>query len=199
MSKIRILAVVRYLEHIEVMEHFLREAGFEIDVTEERARLLPQSIGEYDILLDYMQFGGLTEAQTQSVIEFVKGGKGLIGIHSAALPKSPEYTELLGGVFTSYTPVVKVKVRVIDADHPISEGMGDFTIVDELYHVEYDSSLRVLMNGEAEGMVQPACWVKEFGKGRVAYISLGHGREAFENENFQRLVVKTVNWATRRV
>ena len=55
------------------------------------------------------------------------------------------------------------------------------------------------MEGEVEGKTYPVCWVREYGMGRVTFLSLGHGREAFENENFQELVVRCVKWASRQM
>ena len=201
MSKIRILAVVDYVEHVDIMENFLSEAGFEIKVTEERDQLLPQHINEYDLFLDYMHGGNLTDEQTESIKEFVKGGKALVGVHSAAVDKrSPKFIELLGGKYIGHSEEGLSEVQVIDTLHPITEGMGDFEIVDEIYKLEYKlNSFQVLIEGEVEGTVYPVCWIKEYGKGKVTFLSLGHGRQAFENENFQKLVIRMVKWATRAV
>ena len=41
-------------------------------------------------------------------------------------------------------------------------------------------------------------WVQEFGKGRVFNTTLGHGQQAFDNPQFQRLVVRGLYWAAKR-
>ena len=41
-------------------------------------------------------------------------------------------------------------------------------------------------------------WVQPYGKGRVFYTALGHGREAWTNPGFQRLVVRGIYWAVGR-
>jgi type 1 glutamine amidotransferase len=38
-------------------------------------------------------------------------------------------------------------------------------------------------------------WVREVGKGRVVYNALGHGKEAFENPAWQKLVVQSILWS----
>jgi len=51
----------------------------------------------------------------------------------------------------------------------------------------------VRMNRESER--QSMGWVQHYGKGRVFYTSLGHGREAWTNPHFQRLVARGIYWA----
>lgn len=198
MQKKRILAVVDYVDHIDIMEDFLKKAGFEVNVTEDRDQLLLDNINKYDVFLDYMHGGKLTDKQTESVKNFVKAGNALIGVHSAAVDKkSPEFTKLLGGKYIGHSDEGDSQVRVIDNVHPITEGMKDFKIIDEIYKLDYvPNSFQVLIQGEVEGTTSPVCWIKEYGRGKVAFLSLGHGPQAFENENFQKLVIRMVNWAT---
>jgi len=200
MSEIRILAVVDYVDHVATMEDFLKKAGFSVEVTEDRNCLLPQHIGKYDVFLDYMHGGKITDEQTDSVIEFVKGGKAMVGVHSATVDKqNPKFMKFLGGRYIGHSDEADSEVRIIDAKHPITEGMKGFRIVDEIYRLEYEpGTFQVLIEGQVGGTVYPVCWVKEFGKGRIAYLSLGHGQQAFENKDFQKLVVRMVNWATGR-
>ena len=197
MSKIKILAVVDYVQHLEIMRNFLEKAGFEIKITEDRDQLL-QNINDYDVFLDYTHGGKLTDEQTESVIKFVEGGKALVGVHSSAVDKvSPKYDKLLGGKYSGHSDEGKSKVRIVDPNHPITAGMKDFEIVDEIYKLDYEpNTFQVLMDSEVQGVVYPICWVKEYGKGKVTFLSLGHAEKAFENKNFQELVIRMVKWAT---
>ncbi len=45
---------------------------------------------------------------------------------------------------------------------------------------------------------QCMAWVQQYGKGRVFYTGLGHGKEAWTNPAFQRLVVRGMYWAAGR-
>ncbi len=198
---IRILSVVDYVPHVDIMEGFLRKAGFDIKVTEDRNSLLPDSISEYDVFLDYMHGGLLNAEQTKSVVDFVAGGKALVGIHSAAVDKrSPEFMSLLGGKYIGHRDYMEAKVTIVDKDHPITKGIVDFSIIDEIYKLDYDPTpLRVLIQGEVEGRIYPVCWVREYGKGRVAFLSLGHGKESFENSDFQELVIRCIRWSVKQM
>jgi type 1 glutamine amidotransferase len=200
MRSIRILSVVDYVPHVDIMEGFLRKAGFDIKVTEDRNSLLPDSISEYDVFLDYMHGGLLNAEQTKSVVDFVAGGKALVGVHSAAVDKrSPEFMSLLGGKYIGHRDYMEAKVTIVDENHPITKGISDFSIIDEIYKLDYDPApLRVLIQGEVEGEIYPVCWVREYGKGRVAFLSLGHGKESFENSNFQELVTRCIRWSVKQ-
>lgn len=198
---IKVLVVVDYIPPVDIMESFLREASFEVKVTEDRDALLPESIVEYDVFLDYMHGGLLNKEQTKSVVDFVAGGKALVGVHSAAVDKnSPEFMSLLGGKYIGHSGPEEAKVTVVDDNHPITEGISDFSIIDEIYKLDFDPTpLRVLIEGDADGKTYPVCWVRECDKGRVAFLSLGHGEEAFENKTFQELVVRCVKWAVKQI
>jgi len=198
---LKVLVVVDYVPHIDIMESFLREAGFEVKVTEDRDTLLPEGIVEYDVFLDYMHGGLLNEEQTMSVLDFVAEGKALVGVHSAAVDKkSPEFMSLLGGKYIGHSGPEEAEVTVVDDNHPITEGISDFSIIDEIYKLDFDPTpLRILIEGEVDGTTYPVCWVREYGEGKVAFLSLGHGEEAFENETFQELVVRCVKWAVKQI
>lgn len=199
MADIKILSVVDYVDHLEIMRDFIKKAGFDIEITEDRDKLLPKSINDYDVFLDYTHGGKLTDEQTESVIKFVAGGKSLVGVHSAAVDKqSPKYTKLLGGKYIGHSDEAPSKVKIIDPIHPITEGMSDFEIVDEIYKLEYEpNSFQTLITSEVQGIVCPVCWIKEYGRGKVTFLSLGHGQKAFENSNFQQLVIRMIKWAIR--
>jgi uncharacterized protein len=136
----------------------------------------------------------------QSLLEFVKGGKGLIGIHAATdcFYKWPEFGEMLGGYFDGHPWNEEVGVKIDDPENPICAafaGQG-FTIADEIYQLKEPYSrtkLRVLLsldvaktNMKKDGIKRAdqdfaVSWVHESGKGRVFYCSLGHRDDIFWN------------------
>ena len=200
MEKIKVLAVVDYVPHIEIMRQFLQNT-FEVEITEDRDSLLPERIAQYDICLDYMHGGVLNPDQTQGLIDFVDSGKALVGVHSAAVDKkSPAFIELLGGKYIGHEDYHETTVTIVDAEHPITQGIGDFSIIDELYKLEYNPEpLHVLIEGVAEGTTYPVCWTRQYGQGQVVFFSLGHGAESFENKNFQKIVIRSIQWSAGQI
>jgi len=133
---------------------------FDVRVIEEPAGLTAQTLGVYDLVVsDYCgpRWGASTE---QALVDFVRGGKGLVAVHGAAYgfsghdvladrhvrtgitePPWKEWAEMVGGSWPS--PPSKqfhgarhsFEVRFVDREHPVSKGLGgSFVATDELYH-----------------------------------------------------------------
>ena len=41
-------------------------------------------------------------------------------------------------------------------------------------------------------------WTRQVGKGRVVHTGLGHGKEAFNNPSWQKLVAQSILWAAHK-
>ena len=78
-----------------------------------------------------------TDAQKKLLVDFVRGGKALIGAHCASLTfyNHPEFGELLGGYFNRNLPQGTIAVlKVEDARHPATKMLGpSWPLVDEFY------------------------------------------------------------------
>ena len=146
-----------------------------------------------------------TPERCKALMDFVKGGKSIIGIHAATdnFNDWPEAQEMMGGKFTGHpwggggTWAIKID----EPDHPLMaafKGEG-FKINDEIYRTDpplYSrDKQRVLMSLDmsdpttknAKG-VKPSdadtgiTWIKTWGKGRMFYCSLGHNDHIFWNK-----------------
>lgn len=136
-------------------------------------------------------------SQQKAIMDFIKGGKGIVGIHAATdnFYEWPEGMEMMGGVFTGHpwTADGTWAVKIDDADHPLMKSFKgrDFKINDEIYRTSpplYSrENQRVLMSldmsDEATKNVKGVTaddrdtgisWIKTVGKGRLFYCSLGH-------------------------
>ena len=79
----------------------------------------------------------LTDAQKKNLVDFVRGGKALIGAHCASLTfyDYPEFGEMLGGYFNRNLPQGTIAVlKVEDPKHPATKMLGpSWPLVDEFY------------------------------------------------------------------
>lgn len=184
-----------------ILERFLREAGMSPTLTEDRDALKKENISGYDVFLDYTTGDTLQPDQLEGLLGFVSSGKGFVGLHCAAdsFKDNAEYIEMVGGKFRTHPPTQPVSVAVDDPSHPITQGTEPFEIIDELYILDYAPGMHWLLSAVWEGARQPVAWVKEHGRGRLFYLSLGHGPEAFNNPHFQNLVLKGLRWAAGRL
>lgn len=140
-------------------------------------------------------------ADVAAISRFVEGGGALIGIHNAAdsFTRSPEYVRLLGGRFRTHPPQLSIAVEFTDPEHAITRGLDPFTVYDELYlFADYDPSrvhLLAQTRSYDDGGPVPVCWVRQEGKGRVFYLSLGHNPETISDAAWKRLFQRGVGWA----
>jgi len=93
----------------------------------------------------------ITEEQGQAVKDFVAAGNGFYSLHNNALvsQSSKNYREVQGGVSLGHPPVRPFKVRIINKEHPVTQGVGDFMVTDEQYYSIYDNDPKnILIQGE---------------------------------------------------
>ena len=66
-------------------------------------------------------------------------------------------------------------VKIADTCSPITQGLKDFNLTDELYYqVQMMPDVEPLATIEYQGATWPVAWVRTFGKGRVFHTVLGH-------------------------
>jgi type 1 glutamine amidotransferase len=191
-----------------------KTGAFEVTLTNDYAVFTPEALKPFDaICLNNTTTLKLDPHRTPeacaAIMDFVKGGKGLIGIHAAAdsfyaTDKSPydwpEAQEMIGNRFTGHpwTSGSTVAIKIDEPNNPLTEpfhGRG-FKIKDEIYRtappVYSRDKQEVLMsldmsdpntrnvNGFKETDVDTGIsWIKSWGQGRVFYCSLGHNDEIF--------------------
>jgi len=160
---------------------------------------------KYDLIMAYNQesYTNLTPKQLDGYLHYVRAGGSFVGIHSAAdfMKSSPDYVRMIGGKFETHPPFCKLDIQRIEGRHFILEGLSDFTIKDEFYHVS-DCSLedkQILLVGKSPkaNKTRPVAWTKKYGQGKVFYTVLGHAPESVKDPNFQKLIHRAVLWALK--
>ena len=172
------------------------------------AKLRDVKRADYDVLLFYTSKYKFDDLQERAVEKFVEDGGGIVGIHGASFSfeNSQVWTRLLGARFTGHIPGThKLNVVITDPHHPITAGVGPFAILDEAYkHRFADVPRHVLARfrerppASDQSANMDVLWTREVGKGRVFYSALGHGKEAWENPSWQKLIVQGILWAAGR-
>lgn len=192
---------------------------FEVRIAEDPAAALsdPARLGEYDlIVLDYNgpRWG---EAAERNFAEAVRSGTGVVVIHAAnnAFDGWEEYESLCGLLWrdgTGHGRFHTFDVRIVDAEHPVTEGLGDLKDhPDELYHKlvnTQDAAYRVLAEAYSapesggSGNSEPMAIALEFGKGRVFHTPLGHvwtnvetTKASVLDPRFRTLLARGSEWA----
>lgn len=151
----------------------------------------------------------------QNLIEYLKAGKGLVGIHGAsyAFYQWPEFAEMMGAAFDRHpwNSTERIAVKLDEPQHPVVAAFGGcgFEIIDEGYQFKgpySQTKLRVLFSMDVSRMdrnkkdLRPdgdfgLCWVKRYGAGRVFYSALGHNAEEFWNPQLLRHFLDGIQFA----
>jgi len=169
-------------------------------------------------------------------LERLNEGKGCVFLHHsiAGWPMWDEYSNIIGGRFlykpgnikgkkspdSGYRHFVNYEVSSV-SEHPITEGINDFEIEDELYlsHV-FEEDINPLLksnyrfvrdnfysatnalNGKMnsnEGWEHPdgsnlVGWTKSYKKSAITYLQFGDSVKSYENKNVRMLLRRSINW-----
>jgi hypothetical protein len=153
----------------------------------------------------------------------------------AAWPAWPEWSEIVGGHFL-YQPMKSRGVDRPDSgynidvphtvspamEHPITEGIEPFEIVDEVYMFEvfedsviplfrsnwpftkdnfYSSKLALAGNfnsnegWEHEPSSDLVGWIKTYKNSPIVYLQFGDGPATYQNETFRKILANAIRWA----
>jgi uncharacterized protein len=137
----------------------------------------------------------LTPEQEEGLRRFVASGKGLVGAHGTAWWINGRAMELIGGAANWHPPGLTFTVKIDQPNHPITQGVGDFEVEDEIYISAFEPTVQILASAEWQGKAHPMAWTKSYGQGRVFYTTLGHTKNTFERPAMQQLIAQGVRWA----
>ena len=193
--------------------------AFEVDFADTYDVFTDENLAKYDAILlnnsTKMQFP--KPAQRDAFLDFISGGKGLIGLHAASdnFNRHPECLAIVGGTFAGHPWGAggKWAFKLDDPNHVLNaafDGSG-FWHSDEIYQYRPDSFvgtgvLRILvsldMSQEAvssrinDGPREvPVSWVRTAGDGRVFYTNFGHREDTFANPKIVKHMIDGIQYA----
>jgi type 1 glutamine amidotransferase len=177
-----------------------KTGAFTVVASDDPAVFKPESLAGFDAVCFNNTTSELFDdpALKQSLLDFVRGGKGIIGVHAATdcFYEWPEFGELMGGYFDGHPWNETVTLKVDEPAHPVVAMFGGqpFEVADEIYQMRAPYSrdkLRVLLSLDTartdmtrNGIKRTdgdfaVSWVRNYGQGRLFYCSLGHRHEIF--------------------
>jgi len=224
-------------ESIAATTRALKEIGaesgaFTVTESEDPAVFEPESLRKYDAVVMNNPTGDLflppdlgkldaaakaaaiarSDRLRASFADFVKGGKGLVGMHAATdcFYEWPEYGEMIGGYFSGHPWTKLVGVKVDPAAPPelvAAFGGRDFEVDDEIYQFRAPYSrekCRVLLvldriktpeKGDRGDDDYAMAWVKQYGAGRVFYCGLGHNDAVLRDPAIRKFLLDGMRFA----
>ncbi len=186
-----------------------------------KAKMSPEGLKQYDGVIFANTTGDLPIPDPQAFIDWIRSGKAFIGMHAAAdtFHGFPSYREMLGAEFQEHHAQATVQCLNEDPKHPATKVLGPtWTVHDEMYlfkHFHRDQVHGLLWMDQHPNTGQPGdypvSWCKQFGQGRVFYISLGHREDVWDpnwtdgsgrRENppevaqtYQKVILGGIEWA----
>ncbi len=189
-----------------------KSGRFVVDVLGEPLSWNSDTLEKYDVIVsNWTNYPSSSrewgKAMEDAFLAFIRSGKGFVLFHAAGacFPSWPEYQDLIGANWveeTGHGAYHEFEVRVEDADHPITKGLGDFSIADELWHrMRLRLSAHVLLrafsdeNQGGTGRWEPAAVWTELGAGRCFYLILGHDVPSMQDPDWEALMLRGTEWA----
>jgi type 1 glutamine amidotransferase len=168
----------------------------------------------YDCIVLYDMMQNITESQRAKFLSLFDKGVGLVATHHSLVSYQswPEFERITGGTYPEpqdqkgkvtaqlgYQHDVDVPVIIVAKGHPITAGLMDFTINDEIYWgFRTTADAKPLITTTQPKSGKPLGWYRTEKNSRVVYLQLGHGPTAFNNPNYRKLLAQSIRWAAKR-
>ncbi len=183
------------------LQPVLAPRGIELVYTERLEDLDPSVLAAYDALAVYANIDTLPPAGETAILDFVRGGKGLVPLHCASycFRNSPAWIDLVGAQFQKHG-AGEFRTVNLAPEHPVMQGFGGFKSWDETYvHMKHNPRGRTVLEERVEGdHREPWTWVRQEGKGRVFYTAWGHDQRTWGHPGFHNLVERGIRFAAGR-
>jgi type 1 glutamine amidotransferase len=164
-----------------------------------------QNLAAAQLLITYTCDLIPTPAQTEALHAFLARGGRWLALHGTnsvlriaedgivdCPDEAPAFTALLGTRFAAHPPIAPFKVHVTRSDHPLTHGLKDFRIEDELYLTRPTNNIDVLLHTRFTGQCPefrdaewdeaqvPVLYERRQGQGAILYLTLGHCRGHYD-------------------
>lgn len=161
----------------------------------------------YDVIVFTMfnrRLPMLSDLGKENLVTFIQGGKGFFVQHlaSASYGDWEEFGKMCGRHWVTGTsghgPRSVFECNITKTAHPITKGMRDFEIDDELYaKLQGNGPIVKLVTADSDwsDRTEPILFTCDYGKGRCVHNALGHDRKAITNDGCTKLIARGVEWA----
>ena len=175
-------------------------------------RINKDTLKNFDAVLFFTTGNPVNKEELADLEAWVKAGGAFAGTHCATdTLYGTTYGDLVGAYFDGHPWHQKIKLKVEDPKHPAAAGFhsGD-EITDEIYQfrpspysrdklhiiLSVDNSSINVAKGKRADNDYAVAWCQEYGQGKSFYTSLGHRKEVWKDERFQKHLFGGLKWAT---
>lgn len=168
----------------------------------------------YDVIVLYNMTAQITDKQKANFLALLDKGVGVLAMHHniAAWPQWEEYPKIIGAryylkktqvgdktIASTYKEGVEYTIRVEEGAHPITKGLSDFKVHDEVYgQCGFEPDNKYLIGTDHKMSDKNLGWVRKVRNANVCYIMPGHGTTIFSNPTYLKLIHNAIFWAAGR-
>jgi uncharacterized protein len=213
---------------VEASNHFiphLQDSGFTVRV-EDSPKVYADAdyMAGVDLIMQCMTMSTIEKDELAGLTSAVANGTGLAGWHGGiadSYRSSSDYLQMIGGQFACHPPKkaqertgeqadyfipYRVEMLPAAADHPITQGIGDFDLVTEQYWVLTDEYNEVLATTTVAAhewepwhrpVTSPALWTRAWGRGKVFVCTPGHDMDVIRHPQVTAIIERGLLWAAR--
>lgn len=158
----------------------------------------------FDAVVFYDMPKSISETEKESYFKLLKLGKGLVFLHHSlcSYQKWDEYKDIVGGKYheeknspasSTYQHDVNFTVKITSPKNPVTRGIKDFEILDEVYgNTEVLPGVTPLLTANHPQSSKTIGWTHKIENSRIVYIQPGHDKNGYFNPNYQKLVRQAI-------
>lgn len=198
-------------EAAELFVPFLREHDFDVVVEGSlEAYADADLMGATDLVVQCWTMGDILADELRGLRSAVAAGTGFAGWHGGIVDSfriATDYLQLVGAQFAAHPGGTLVEHTInVTGDHPIVEGVHDFTLRSEQYWLLTDPLNDVLATTTITPgpddpwhapVTSPAVWTRRWGAGRVFVCAPGHQLADLEVPAVRTIIERGLLWASR--
>jgi len=169
-------------------------------------------IDSFDAVVFYDMPKMITEEGTKSYYRLLEAGKGLLFLHHSicAYQDWPDFENIIGGKYyekkkndkfgaSSYAHDIDFYVQMVHNSHPVTKGVDDFVLHDELYsNLEVLPEIYPLLSTDHPKSNILIGWTLKNKNSKIVYIQPGHDKNTYMNPDYRRLIKQAIKYITSK-
>jgi uncharacterized protein len=158
----------------------------------------------FDAVVFYDMPKSISDAEKASYFILLKLSKGLVFLHHSlcSYQQWDEYRDIVGGKYheekntvqtSTYQHDVTFTVKIARPKNPVTKGIKDFEILDEVYgNTEVLPGVTPLLTANHPQSSKTIGWTHKVENSCIVYIQPGHDKNGYFNPNYQKLVKQAI-------
>ena len=184
----------------------------ELKHPEARVQLGTVDLASFDAVVFYDMPKTIADEEKKSYSRLLNSGKGLLFLHHSicAYQDWPEFESIVGGKYyekkkddnfgaSSYQHDVDFKVHMVQLSHPVTKGMKDFVLHDEVYgNLEVLPEIFPLLSTDHPKSNILIGWTLKNKNSKIVFIQPGHDKNSYNDLNYRQLIKQAISYITSK-